>query len=362
MMTGRKPHLGALCFILAAAAIVPTVRGQAPYNQQQYNQQQYNQQQYNQRQTNQQQNNQQQNNRQQYGVQRVADNRAAAPLGPVRPSWIPLTPEHEKYIDQLLTYWEFKSSKIERYRSRFKRWQFDPVWGPRDNYYIYSEGRIEYLAPDKGLFKTDTMLYYKQPAVAGGKPTYEARPDDPGEQWICDGESIYQFDHKQQKLFQRELPPDMKGKAITDGPLPFLFGAQKDKIKARYWLQVVTPPGTTSEYWLEAVPKTPLDAANFKKVEVIIAQEDYLPKAIQVYPVNYDARTNPARTIFQFEKREINFRDLNDLNIFHRQFFNPATPAGWEKVVEPYRPTMPPMPDRNRAIDQSRRGLAPSFR
>ena len=93
----------------------------------------------------------------------------------------------------------------------------------------------------------------------------------------------------------------MRGKAIADGPFPFLFGAQAAKIRARYWLRVITPPDTQGEYWLEAVPKTQVDAANYKKVTIILAQKDYLPRAIQVYPVNYDERKNPTRTVFQFE-------------------------------------------------------------
>ena len=172
-----------------------------------------------------------------------------------------------------------------------------PSSARRDKAFTYAEGRVEYLAPDKGLFKTESLLYYTPPATAGEKPTYKPRPGDQGDHWICDGESIFEFDYKQEKLIQRELPPEMRGKAIIDGPLPFLFGAQAARIKARYWLQVITPPGTTDEYWLEAVPKSQVDAANYKKVEIIIAKEDYLPKAIQIYPSTTTlARTRPARS------------------------------------------------------------------
>lgn len=302
------------------------------------------------------------NPRQAAPQQRVAENRRPMIVGPVRPNWLPLSREHEQYIDKLLGYWEFKSKQIERYRSHFKRWQYDPVFGPRDQPYTYAQGRVEYSAPDKGLFKTESLLYYTHPAAAGEKPKYEARPGDQGDHWICDGQSIFEFDYKQKKLFQRELPPDMRGQTITDGPLPFLFGAEAAKLKARYWMRVITPDGATDEYWLEAVPKTHVDAGNFKKVEVIIAREDYLPKAIQIYPVTYDARENPAKTVFMFENREINFTDLNDLNLFRRQFFNPATPLGWQKVVQKYRAAAPAMPQRNPANDQSRRGLLPNFR
>ncbi|MEQ8788754.1 MAG: TIGR03009 domain-containing protein [Pirellulaceae bacterium] len=281
-----------------------------------------------------------QNNGQQFGpVQRVADGRPQqVPLaqGPAQPDWMPISQPHQQYIDQLLGFWEKKSSQIDRYRCHFQRWQWDPVFGPRDTYYTYSVGTVQYSAPDKGMFQVESKRYFTLPKTQGERPTYEPHAGDPGEHWVCDGKAIWEFDYKQKKLIERELPPDMQGKAIVDGPLPFMFGAKMASIKARYWLRVITPAEATEEYWLEAVPKTMQDAANFKKVEVIIAREDYLPKAIQIYPVNYDPRTNPSRTVFQFERREVNFRDLQDLIPFNKQFYEPATPSGWEKQIERY--------------------------
>ena len=285
----------------------------------------------------------------------------AAPR-PARPDWLPLAAQEEQQLDKLLVGWEFKNKQVTRYRCRFKRWNFDPVFGPQKEAYIFAEGRIEYSAPDKGLYQTESVLYFTPPARSGEKATYRARSNDPGEHWICDGQSLYEFDYKQKKLFQRELPPDMRGAAIGDGPLPFVFGADAAKIKARYWLRTIPGRSKGGDHFLEAVPKRQADAANLKRVEIIIGKQDFLPKAIQLYPANYDPRTNPSRTVYQFEKPETNFRDLNDLNILRRKFFNPATPPGWEKIVERYVTVQSLQPQRNRAIDQSRRGLAPSFR
>lgn len=276
-------------------------------------------------------------------VPRVARQRAVPRQGPLTPSWIPLDPREQQYIDQLLAYWEYKSGQIDRYRCRFERWQFDPVFGPRDTFATYSTGTVQYSAPDKGLFKVDAITHYTPPKKPGEQPEYVKRAGEEGEHWVCDGQSVWEFDHKQQRLIQRELPPEMQGKAIVDGPLPFLFGAKAAQIKSRYWMRVITPSGAKEEYWLEAVPRTAQDASNFKKVEVIIAREDYLPKAIQIYPVNYDPRSNPARTVFQFKNREVNFRDLSDLIPFNKQFYEPTTPSGWEKVIERYEQPQPPL-------------------
>jgi len=250
----------------------------------------------------------------------------------------PLSPEHQQYLDQILEYWEYSSSKIERYRCRFQRWEYDPVFGPRDTHKTFSEGVIKYAAPDKGLFQVERTLHYAPPKRGGEEPQYVERANEHGEFWICDGQSVFEFDYANETLKERELPPGLRGKAIVDGPLPFLFGAKAESIKQRYWVRVVTPLEAEGEYWLEAYPKTRHDAANYKKVEVIIDEHDFLPKALQIYDVNYDPRTQPTRTVLAFKDREINWRefDLDPLKLFTREFHRPEKPRGWKKLFIPY--------------------------
>lgn len=253
---------------------------------------------------------------------------AAAPRAP----FAPLSESHEKYLDQILAYWEHSSSKITQYRCQFQRWEYDPVFGPKDTFKTYSEGTIKYMAPDKGLFRVEKIAFYTPAASPEEKPTYTTQPEVHGEHWICDGEAVFEFDHQRKRLIERPLPADLRGKAIVDGPLPFLFGAKADSIKRRYWMRVITPKEAQGEYWLEAFPKSQQDAANFKKVEVIIDQKDFLPKAIQIFDRNLE---NPSRSVFMFDKREINpMINLDKLILWKKDFYKPVTPSGWEKVVE----------------------------
>ncbi len=255
------------------------------------------------------------------------------PIAPAQPTWIPLNPTHTAYVDKVLGYWEYKSSQTKRYRCTFKRFEYDPVFGPPEKANTYSEGVVKYSAPDKGLFRVDRQLQYQAPRNAGEEPTY-VESKGQGEHWICDGHWIYSFDQGRKKLLQSELPPEMRGKAIANGPLPFLFNAKADEIKQRFWVRVVTPPEMKSEYWLEAVPKKQEDAASFKMVHVIIDAADYLPKAMVIYDRNYIQGKRPTRTSFQFEKREVNFSILVDqLNPFHREFHEPSVPSGWVKEI-----------------------------
>jgi TIGR03009 family protein len=269
----------------------------------------------------------------------------AAPAGPAtaqptmgQTPFPPLPPEHQKFLDDVLQLWQQRSQSIQRYRCTFKRWEYDPVFGPRDTFKTYSEGVIKYATPDKGLFKVEKMMEYVAAAEPGGRPQYQQRDSESNEHWICDGQSVFSHDPASKQQTQTVLPPEMRGKAIADGPLPFLFGADAEQIKQRYWIRPLPmPPDVKGEYWLEAFPKRREDAANYSKVHVIIDHKDFLPKGLVIFDRNFDPASNPARSTFTFEQRESNWSiALQQLKFWEREFYEPKVPAGWKRVVEQY--------------------------
>ncbi len=261
-------------------------------------------------------------------------NRAAQPMAP---RGFPLDAQQQKAVDDVLNYWEQRSKSIKRYRCQFNRWEYDPVFGLRDKAKTISSGEISYEAPDKGMFKVTEMWGCRMPAQPGGEATYVKRDGEMTECWICDGNNIWYPKPEEKRLVQQELPPHMRGKAISDGPLPFLFGADTAKIKQRYWIRRLPVPEGAKEYLLEAFPKLRKDAVNFSVVHVIIAQEDFLPKGLILFDRNFNQRENPARTTFTFDKREKNWNMLLDqLTFWRSKFYEPKVPFGWKKVVEKY--------------------------
>ncbi len=276
---------------------------------------------------------------------RLAGQQALANRNPQQPPWWPQAESHQKYVDQVLTYWEQSSNKIERYRCKFNRWEYDVVWGPPADPKTgtrpaarISHGEIKYAKPDKGLFEVKEISHYTPPQNGEDKGRYAKRADEIGEKWVCDGLNVFEFDHERKRLVQHELPPDLRGQEIVNGPLPFLFGANAAKIKQRYWVGVFTPAGTKGEYWLEAWPKYREDAKNYQKVEIIIDEKDFLPKALQIYEHSANPR-DPSSTVLTFDDREVNFGVnpipglVDPLKIWHREFHEPATPFGWKKEV-----------------------------
>ena len=253
----------------------------------------------------------------------------------VRTAPFRLSAVEQKRVDQILEYWESRSEKVQTYSARFTRWEYDPVFGPKNPLHARTkgEGIIRYGSPDKGEFKLETLGDFTPPQKAGAPPQYPQAKVEFDEHWICDGKSIYELNSKQKQLVETKLPEDMQGKQIADGPLPFMFGATKAKLNARYWIREIKPPADRKgQYWLEVFPKRPDDAVNFSRVMVILDEKHFLPMAVQIYSPNYDARKNWARTVYQFTDRQVN-NPIHRGRKFIDRFISPKPPLGWKKVV-----------------------------
>jgi TIGR03009 family protein len=236
-----------------------------------------------------------------------------------------LSPQEAAALDQLLAAWETRNAAVRTWSCTFHKWEYN-AWSPADAggerlAFSESSGELKYAAPDKGLFRVKESKQWSPEARR-----YEVRGGDAGEHWVCNGESIYEFRHAERQLRETKLPPEMRGKAISDGPLPFVFGAKAETLKKRYWMRIITPAGTRDQIWLEALPRYQADAANFSKVELILQARDLMPFAIQIYkPGGQD------RDVYQFDPRT----NLIDKSLdLIRDFAKPMTPFGYKYVLE----------------------------
>ncbi len=236
----------------------------------------------------------------------------------------------QKYVDQILQMWENTSKDIKTFDSSFERWEYDPVFGPAQVPAIKSRGQLSYSKPDKGSFKiTDIERYVqKDPAQPG---TYEPQKLEVGEHWVCDGKAIFEYLQEKKQLVVRPLPQEMRGQSIVDGPLPFLFGAEAAKLKARYWIRC--KESNEKQIWLEAFPRNQEDAANYHHVDVMLDRKTMMPAAIQVHMPN-----GRNRSVYMFNDKP-NVNGALDA-LFGTLFSSPRTPLGWTRVVEDV-PTAP---------------------
>lgn len=268
-------------------------------------------------------------------------NRQGVPIPPRAPQApFQLTPEQQAGLIRVLRAWEERSDKVQTLSSEFVRLDYDPVFGQRDeNQQLVpkeSKGEIKYAAPDKGLYHiTETRVFL---GMEGKEPKFQILKDG-GEHWVCDGAAIWEYNYPKKQLIERRLPPQMQGKAITDGPLPFLFGAQADKLLDRYWMRIVTPPQVKGQIWLEAFPKHQADAGNFQRATVILDSVTLFPQAIEVHLPN-----GKNRHVHQFQNNVVN--ELALLRFFKGDFAKPALPSGWQKIEDPPRAAAGPAAPR----------------
>ncbi|MCA9247027.1 MAG: TIGR03009 domain-containing protein [Planctomycetales bacterium] len=253
-----------------------------------------------------------------------AQPQAEAPPRPI--PFFQLTQQESVLLDQILELWEGESGKVKSFKCPFERWVYDPVWGPGpDIAMTKSMGQLKYAKPDKGMFKITDVLHYTPADDPAKPPTWNPKAGEYGEHWVCDGEAVYQFNTGQKKLIVNELPQEMRGQAIAEGPLPFLFGAEKEKLKTRYSMKVTQ---TQPDIWIETLPRYREDAANYRRVTVILNREKFLPSAMRVELPNGKTR---EVFIFHLDQSKVN----DPLDRFIGAFQQPRTPFGWTKEVVP---------------------------
>jgi TIGR03009 family protein len=203
-------------------------------------------------------------------------------MPPARAPFV-LTPQEEQQLNQILMAWEQTSNAVKTYKSQFTRWEYDTVFGPKTDARTRCQGELKFMAPDKGSFRINSVY----------NPTtkkYESGPPDQLEHWVCDGKSVFEINHKEKTRTERPLPPELQGTAISDGPLPFVFGAKRAKLKERYWMRQSPAVNDPENIWLEAYPRYQADAANFKYVEIIISRKEFMPVAIQLFSPGFDPK------------------------------------------------------------------------
>jgi TIGR03009 family protein len=237
-----------------------------------------------------------------------------------------LTPEQMYQIDQVLAAWERRNQEVKSFECGFWRFEYDYIFTQRPGQprKLRDYGILKYAAPDKGLYKIEGERSAEETAPGAGTWKKSAEPRD--EQWICDGKSIFQYNCKEKRRIEHPLPPELQGKAISDGPLPFVFGTEAQKLKERYWIRINTPPDVRGEIWLEAYPRHQKEAANFYKLDVILKTNGLLPDAIQITEPN-----RKDRKVYKFEDVVINRR----LRFLESDWFRAPLPLGWRAEVDP---------------------------
>ena len=98
-----------------------------------------------------------------------------------------------------------------------------------------------------------------------------------------DGKSIFEYDFQRKRVVEHKLPPEYQGKAVAEGPVPFLFGARAEALNRRYWMKIVPSQSPRDEILLDVYPKSTADAQNFKHVELILTDMKHMLSCNPLY-------------------------------------------------------------------------------
>ena len=246
------------------------------------------------------------------------------PVGP--PPGFELTPAEEQQVNQLLRLWENRTSGIKTFQTDYSRFEYDPIFGPKNEYKTKSAGEIRYAAPDRGMIKEKDVFHYDaEKAKRGAKPPFSRKEGYVGEHWVCDGKSVFEFDHSQRQLVETKLPPEMQGNAIADGPLPFMFGAKADSIRRRYWVRQLPRQSKEQPFQLDFVPKQ--RGESFDRAKVYLSSKEFLPERMDVADLN-----GKGKVVYLFKNPQVNSVKHN-LQNFWNVFVSPKLPRGWRKTV-----------------------------
>jgi TIGR03009 family protein len=268
---------------------------------------------------------------------------AAAPVAPPVPPEFQLNAMQQAYLDQVLSSWETQSGKVTIFECPFERWEYNLAFGPGPGIALNRNiGNLSYQKPDKGSFEI-TQINVWDPATKN----YVEKKDAIGEHWVCDGQNVYEYRTSQKQLVVRPIPPAMQGKAIVDGPLPFLFGAEAAKLKARYFL-LAQQDKNPNQIMIVARPKFAADAAEYQQVDLMLDRAQMIPVMMQIHLPNRD------KHLYTFD---ISNAKVNEtLQRLMALFSAPRTPFGWQRVVEAPEPPPAPMDGRQAAQPD---GVAP---
>jgi TIGR03009 family protein len=240
-----------------------------------------------------------------------------APPANQPPKGFVLTAAQQAELDEMLAAWEAAGKAIDQFEVTFDRLEYSGQIPPgqKEETARHSYGEIKYKSPDKGLY----IAKHQDTAAPSGEVTTE--------HWVTDGATIFEFQTDKKLLVAHQLPPQLQGKGIVDGPLPFLFGTEAAKLKARYWMRLL-PMKEQDQVMLEAIPKSVEDRRDYVRAQVILQKSDLSMKGLQVfYPGGKIRKTHV------FKNPKVNQR--SPLAILQRDFSKPATPLGWKFKVEP---------------------------
>jgi TIGR03009 family protein len=224
----------------------------------------------------------------------------------------PPAPDAKK-IDEYLLRWEQEMQKIQSLVAQLERTEKDRTFQAEKKYV----GIAEYMKDGTGPTARNYALLEMK----------EVGKQDIHEKFICTGTFLYQFRPTEREISAHRLPPPKPGQVGDDNFLTFLFGMKAEQAKERYQLKLTKED--VNYIYLEVEPRFPADKADFKRAQLVLNKDSFLPRQL------WFEQPNGNQVVWGIPRIDPRAK------VNPADFDAPKPPPGW-RLIPVERPLDPP--------------------
>lgn len=248
------------------------------------------------------------------------------PPAAAQPAFLPppfeLSQNDQFRLNEFLSHWENFGKGIKRVSCDVHVREFDGgVFNQNSGVPMsHTWGQFRYISPNKLLYHIRGEYSYIAKAGEDPKPEWKASSNE--SKIIYDGKSLTQYDYRKKTatvfpIVKEEWNDDLS----MDGPFPLFFIANAKKLQDRFYMRIVTPQDKVqSDVWIEAFPRYPGDAQEFKSIIVLLRLSDLQPYHLRRTRINGKSYSD-----LEFQNVAINKGLWN---------IEASVDLGWKKTME----------------------------
>lgn len=201
-----------------------------------------------------------------------ARGQAIAPRKPRTQGITKADPAKVAKMEAVLNEWAARSAEVKSLDAKFERIDRKPLWdnGKPTTY----RGRALLQSPNKACINIEKIV----------PPDKKGVDTEFYERIVCTGREVYHYTAPTVQIFVYPLDAAVRGHALEEGPLPFLFDMKVDEARRRYHM---TYEGEDdSEFNISIEPLQAIDRENFTRAQIYLNKRTYLPNSLKLYHPN----------------------------------------------------------------------------
>lgn len=193
----------------------------------------------------------------------------AQPMAPARPRTRPMAkadPAKVAKMEAVLREWAARSAEVKTLDAKFERIDRKPLWdnGKPTTY----RGRALLQSPNKACINIEKIV----------PPDKKGVDTEFYERIVCTGKDVFHYTAATTQIFVYPLDAAVRGHALEEGPLPFLFDMRVDEAKRRYHMTYNGEDDIQFNITIE--PLQAIDRENFTLAKIYLNKKTYLPDSL----------------------------------------------------------------------------------